>query len=172
MTNAGFTFLPRNAVLLRVGAMSEDLGATAQDCATNMSRLLTFWRNRRYPIVHVQLGKNVSTQNSGVSTAACPGEKVINAAAADVFCGTRLRKLLRCEGLNYLLFIGDDSEHSITLSANTAGKFGFEAYVVADGIYEATSAPHTYNEAESYDLPAKRTEEIFMMAPPEVYACR
>ena len=131
-------YLPDNAVLLLEGWTPDD-GMTSMpgDAAAleNMRSLLDAWRAGRRPLIHLQ-----GARKSGIANLANPGEPVLRCASACPFEGADLKRVLRREGLNCLVWVGAFTASSLATTMGKAYMFGFEAYVVPDAILGAPFA--------------------------------
>lgn len=168
------TYLPRNTVLVFFGPILLDCDECNAVSRVNAARLMSLWRARRLPLLHVERPSGVALTAVSGDIHPEPGENVMRSGSTDVFRTTGLRGQLRREGLNCLLLVGDNTENSIGRSAISAGKFGFEAYVVSDGISgnKISSKPPDETTPPVLSLPMLSTNDVIMNAPPEICSCR
>ena len=106
--------------------------------------LLTLWRERGTPVVHV---RHISrTPNSpfypsqqGVEfqplLQPLEREHVVEKNVPDAFVNTGLERWLHARGQTSLVIVGVSTNNSVEATARTAGNLGFQTYVVSNGTF-------------------------------------
>ncbi|UCZ87071.1 cysteine hydrolase [Pseudomonas sp. L5B5] len=109
-----------------------------------MLQLLAHWRERSWPVVHVQ---HLSRSPDSVFWPGQSGvefqprfrpqgqEKLVQKQVPDAFCGNSLEADLRAGGIGQLVIVGVATHNSVESTARTAGNLGFATWVVADACY-------------------------------------
>ncbi len=119
--------------------------------------LLTAWRNRRRPIVHVRhdSAEAASPYRPGQplhdfkpETAPLPGETVLPKRTNSAFIGTDLEARLRAAGQTTLVVTGVLAHNSVEATVRMAGNLGFATYLVADA---TASCPIVGHDGRDYD---------------------
>ncbi|MCU7649563.1 cysteine hydrolase family protein [Pseudomonas piscis] len=109
-----------------------------------MLQLLAHWRERNWPVVHVQhLSRSPDSVfwpgQSGVefqSRFRPQGqEKLVQKQVPDAFCGNTLEADLRAAGIGQVVIVGVATHNSVESTARTAGNLGFMVWVVADACF-------------------------------------
>jgi nicotinamidase-related amidase len=107
----------------------------------NVARLLTSWRSRQQPVIHVRhrnlvAGKLFSpeapTFQPKPEAAELPGEPVIYKSVNSSFIGTDLEARLRALDAGAVVFCGITTDHCVSTTVRMAGNLGFDTYVVGD----------------------------------------
>jgi nicotinamidase-related amidase len=109
-----------------------------------IATLLTSWRERRAPTVHV---RHVSRTPGSPFWPGQPGveyqpalaprdaEYVVEKNVPDAFIRTDLERWLRAQGIETLVIVGVSTNNSVEATARTAGNLGFKTHVVADATF-------------------------------------
>lgn len=111
------------------------------DAEANAAALLSAWRERGLPVVHV---RHSSTNPASPLHASRPGfafrpevvpvsgEPVFEKSVNSAFIGTGLEERLRGEGIRSVVMAGLTSDHCVSTTARMAANLGFDTYVVSD----------------------------------------
>jgi nicotinamidase-related amidase len=109
-----------------------------------MGRLLSDWRDRHAPVVHVRHisrtpGSPFWPGQPGVEfqpeLAPLPHEHVVEKNVPDAFINTGLERWLHARGESVLVIVGVSTNNAVESTARTAGNLGFKTYVVSDGTF-------------------------------------
>lgn len=110
----------------------------------NILELLSAWRARNLPIVHV---KHMSTDPNSTyrpGTAGndfkdmarpLPSEWVLEKTTNSAFIGTDLDAQLRQQGLTEIVIVGVITNNSVEATARMAGNLGYRTFVVSDATF-------------------------------------
>lgn len=107
----------------------------------NVIQLLAEWREKSWPIFHVQhLSREPQSplhpSKPGVVWMDCviprDGERVIQKDVNSCFIGTNLESILRQQGIERLAFVGIASDHCVSTSVRMASNLGFECFIFSD----------------------------------------
>ncbi len=129
------------------------------DAESRMSALLTYWRGRDWPVIHIQ---HCSTEpdsplrsgQSGVEIKPCvaPGanEPVIQKQVNSAFIDTPLESVLRDQQITTLVVAGLTTDHCVSTTVRMAGNKGFKVLLVGDATatFDRTGPDGTYYSAE------------------------
>lgn len=105
------------------------------------ARLLARWRERGWPVIHIQHLSNEpdSPLKKGSAGAAfqatvqpLPGEMVLTKSVNSAFIGTGLEELLHAQGLTGLVIAGLTTDHCVSTTTRMAGNLGFQTWLVGD----------------------------------------
>lgn len=130
----------------------------------NIEKLLTTFRARRLPIIHIQ---HMSTEPGSTlrpnqignefKDYARPlqGEVIIQKTVNSAFIGTNLENLLRENAYSPLVIAGITTNHCVSTTTRMAGNLGFKVYVASD----ATHA-FDFKSVEGKHLPAALMHEV------------
>lgn len=111
------------------------------DAESKISRLLSEWRAREFPIIHVKhcsLEKNsplrTDTPGNEFKVEAEPkaGEKIFSKEVNSAFIGTDLEKYLRDNNIDSVVIAGLTTDHCVSTSTRMAGNLGFNVTLVSD----------------------------------------
>jgi nicotinamidase-related amidase len=111
------------------------------DFERRVANLLHAWRERGWPVVHVQhLSKNLNSplhpSRAGVdfmdAARPIPGERIFQKHVNSAFIGTSLESILRLENAASLVFIGLTTDHCVSTSVRMASNLGFSSNVLSD----------------------------------------
>jgi nicotinamidase-related amidase len=106
--------------------------------------LLTAWRDRGAPVVHV---RHISRTPGSPFWPGQPGvefqpelqplerEHVVEKNVPDAFVNTGLERWLHARGQSSIVIVGVSTNNSVEATARTAGNLGFRTYVVSDGTF-------------------------------------
>ena len=111
------------------------------DAESNIALLLSRWRKKELPIVHIQhcsvepssplrpdfLGSEFKDEALPLT-----GEKLFTKTVNSAFIGTELEDYLRSHGINSLVVVGLTTDHCVSTSTRMAGNLGFEVTLVSD----------------------------------------
>ena len=124
------------------GLASPSLGQRNNPLAEfNMARLLTAWRARNLPVVHIQ---HCSTEPDSPLRPELPGnafkqevlpltgEPVFRKTVHSAFIGTGLEQYLRDRDISKLVIIGLTTDHCVSASTRMASDLGFDVTLIAD----------------------------------------
>jgi len=108
---------------------------------SNMARLLTAWRERDLPIVHIQ---HCSTEPDSPLRPELPGnrfkqevrpladEPVFRKTVNSAFIGTGLEQFLHDSDISQLVIVGLTTDHCVSASTRTASDLGFDVTLISD----------------------------------------
>lgn len=111
------------------------------DAERRMVELLAAWRQKRWPVIHVQ---HMSTSAGSPLRPELPGnalkpevtphagEPLFRKNVNSAFIGTDLEAHLRGRGIDSLVIVGLTTDHCISTSARMAANLGFQTVVVDD----------------------------------------
>lgn len=108
---------------------------------SNMALLLSQWRKRRLPVVHIRhcsvepgspLRPGLPGNAFKEEVQPLPGEKQFDKSVNSAFIGTGLDEYLRDQGISSLVIVGLTTEHCVSASTRMASDLGFDATLVAD----------------------------------------
>ncbi|OCL26518.1 isochorismatase [Orenia metallireducens] len=139
--------LGKNPVLLIIDVQKafEDLKWGTRnnlDAEEKISSLLDMWRERDYPVIHVQHLSQSETSPLRPGQPGCEfkdevkplaGEKVIQKRVNSAFIGTELESYLRENQFDKLVICGLTTNHCVSTTTRMAGNLGFNTFLVADG---------------------------------------
>jgi nicotinamidase-related amidase len=109
-----------------------------------IAQLLTNWRERNAPIVHI---RHISRTQGSPFLPGQPGvefqpalaplkrEHVVEKNVPDAFINTGLERRLHARGESTLIIVGVSTNNSIESTARTAGNLGFCTHVVSDATF-------------------------------------
>lgn len=109
-----------------------------------MAALLTAWRERGLPVVHVRHlsrtpGSPFWPGQAGAEfqprLAPLPAEHVVDKHVTDAFAHSGLERWLHQRGIQQLVFVGVSTNMSVEATVRSAGCLGFDCRVVADACY-------------------------------------
>ncbi len=111
------------------------------DAEKQMAQLLSFWREKALPVIHVQ---HCSVEKNSPLRADAPGndfkdfaqpepgEIVFTKAVNSAFIGTELENHLNEQGINALVVVGLTTDHCVSTTTRMAGNLGFDVTLVSD----------------------------------------
>jgi nicotinamidase-related amidase len=111
------------------------------EAEANIVRLLTTWRSRHWPIIHVRHDSRLPTSPLHPShpgnaikpqVRPLPGETLITKQVNSAFIGTPLESLLKQEAITTLVIAGLTTNHCVETTTRMAGNLGFLTYLVGD----------------------------------------
>ncbi len=109
-----------------------------------MVRLLTEWRQRSMPLLHI---KHMSVDPTShyrpgqpgndfrEETKPLPGEEVLEKSSNSAFVGTGLEDTLKARGISDIVIVGVITNNSVEATARMSGNLGFHTTVVLDATY-------------------------------------
>ena len=108
---------------------------------SNIAKLITAWRDRNLPIVHIQ---HCSTEPDSPLRPELPGnafkqevqpladEQVFRKAVNSAFIGTGLEQFLHDSDISQLVIVGLTTDHCVSASTRTASDLGFDVTLISD----------------------------------------
>ena len=126
----------------------------------NIARLLTAWRERNLPVIHIQHSSTnpdspLHPERPGFAfkpeTAPLRDEMVFVKHVNSAFIGTELESYLRENNLDSLVITGLTTDHCVSTTTRMAGNLGFTAQLVSDGTA-------TFNRADVSGKPLSADE--------------
>ena len=125
----------------------------------NIQMLLKLWREKEYPIIHIQhLSDNSqsvfhpSKPSSAFKDIAVPlkSETIFKKKVNSAFIGTELEKHLKDNNINKVVIVGLTTPHCVSTTTRMSGNLGFETYLVSDATaaFAIKGADNTYYSAE------------------------
>jgi nicotinamidase-related amidase len=111
------------------------------DAEGRMLELLAAWRQRGWPVVHVQHDSvepdsPLRPERAGNAVKPgfepAPGEPLLRKTVNSAFIGTGLEAHLRQAGIGSLVVVGLTTDHCVSTSVRMAGNLGFDVVVVDD----------------------------------------
>jgi len=111
------------------------------DAEEKMALLLSEWRDRNFPIIHIQ---HCSIEENSPLRPELPGnefkdeakpllgEKVFTKAVNSAFIGTELEKYLLENNIESLVIAGLTTDHCVSTTTRMAGNLGFQVTLVSD----------------------------------------
>jgi nicotinamidase-related amidase len=125
----------------------------------NIQILLKTWREKKYPIIHIQhLSDNdqsifhPSKPSSNFKDVAVPAENemIFKKKVNSAFIGTGLEKHLKEKQIEKVVIVGLTTPHCVSTTTRMSGNLGFETYLVSDATaaFAIKGADNTYYSAE------------------------
>ena len=111
------------------------------DAESNIALLLSRWRKKELPIVHIQhcsveqnspLRPDLPGNEFKDEALPLTGEKLFTKTVNSAFIGTGLEDYLRSAGINSLVVVGLTTDHCVSTSTRMAGNLGFDVTLVSD----------------------------------------
>ncbi len=111
------------------------------DAESNIAMLLSKWRKKESPIVHIQhcsvepnspLRPDLPGNEFKDEALPLTGEKIFTKTVNSAFIGTELGDYLRSHGINSLVIVGLTTDHCVSTSTRMAGNLGFKVTLVSD----------------------------------------
>lgn len=111
------------------------------EAESTIAKLLESWRERHWPITHVQHLSTSSTSplrpgQPGVEFMSFvkprPGETIIQKSVNSAFIATELEGQLRRESAHTLVFAGFVTDHCVSTTVRMAANLGFAPVVISD----------------------------------------
>ena len=111
------------------------------DTESNIALLLSEWRKKRLPIVHIHhcsvepnspLRPDLPGNDFKVEAQPLPGEKQLSKTVNSAFIGTELEEYLRSHDITSLVVVGLTTDHCVSTSIRMAGNLGFNVTLVSD----------------------------------------
>lgn len=134
-----------------------------------IAMLLSAWRERELPVLHVQHDSNAPDGMFRPGTVGhlakpealpLPQEPIYHKRVHSAFIGTRLEEDLRGKGISGLVIAGLTTNHCVSTTARMSGNLGFTTYVVEDataafektGIHDDVRTPEEVHASALSDL--------------------
>jgi nicotinamidase-related amidase len=111
------------------------------DAESNIVELLSIWRKRNLPIIHIQYLSNnedsvfhPSNSLSEFQDEVVPmdGEVVFQKSVNSAFIGTKLEGYLKSNGLTDVVIVGLTTPHCVSTTTRMSGNLGFKTYLITD----------------------------------------
>jgi nicotinamidase-related amidase len=111
------------------------------DAEGNISRLISFWRNEKRPVIHIQhcsvepaspLRPNQPGVEFKPEAMPIEGEQVFKKSVNSAFIGTKLESYLRDNSIEKIVIVGLTTDHCISTTTRMAGNLGFKVLLVSD----------------------------------------
>ncbi|MED1114643.1 cysteine hydrolase family protein [Bacillus paramycoides] len=129
------------------------------DAEENIQILLNMWREKEYPIIHIQhLSDNdqsifhSSKKSSDFKDIVVPikDEKIFKKKVNSAFIGTGLEEHLKENKIKKVVIVGLTTPHCVSTTTRMSGNLGFETYLVSDATaaFAIKGADDTYYSAE------------------------
>ncbi|MBE5107194.1 cysteine hydrolase [Bacillus thuringiensis] len=129
------------------------------DAEENIQILLNVWREKEYPIIHIQhLSDNnqsifhSSKKSSDFKDIVVPikDEKIFKKKVNSAFIGTGLEEHLKENKIKKVVIVGLTTPHCVSTTTRMSGNLGFETYLVSDATaaFAIKGADDTYYSAE------------------------
>ena len=130
------------------------------DAERNIARVLSEWRARGGPIIHVRHASESeasplhdSKPGFAFKAEAMPiaGEDIITKSKNSAFIGTDLERLLLERGCSALVVAGLTTDHCVSTTVRMAGNLGYSVTLIEDGTatFERTDHRGTHHTAEA-----------------------
>ncbi|MCY7439132.1 MULTISPECIES: cysteine hydrolase family protein [Bacillus] len=130
------------------------------DAEKNISRLLTFWREKGWTVIHIQ---HTSDQPHSLFHPANEGhsfkeiakpldeETVIQKKVNSSFIGTNLEEQLRSNEIDTVVIAGLTTPHCVSTTTRMSGNLGFDTYLMSDATaaFGLTDQTGTYYDPET-----------------------
>lgn len=112
-----------------------------KDAEEICARLITHWRDRKFPIIHI---KHTSTNPKSAlhpSQDGCEfnkyampiaGELIIEKNVNSAFIGTDLKAVLDAKNVSSIVIIGLTTDHCVSTTTRMAGNYGYEVFLISD----------------------------------------
>lgn len=129
----------------------------------NITKLLTAWRNKGAPIVHVRhLSRTLGSpfwpgqQGAEFQEKLKPfdNEHVIKKNVPDAFINTALERWLLVRDIHKLIIVGVSTNNSVEATARTAGNLGFQTNVVSDACFSFDRIDYSGNFRKAAEIHA------------------
>ncbi|MGG9963505.1 cysteine hydrolase family protein [Ferruginibacter sp. SUN106] len=144
------------------------------DAEVKASELLSYWRERQWPVFHIQ---HCSTNplsplhqtNAGNAfndlVTPAQDEEIIKKKVNSAFIGTYLKMRLEQANITTLVIVGLTTDHCISTTVRMAGNLGFQTFLVAD-------ATATFNKKgiDGRNYPAELIHETALASLNEEFA--
>ncbi|MED0963427.1 cysteine hydrolase family protein [Bacillus paramycoides] len=129
------------------------------DAEENIQILLNMWREKEYPIIHIQhLSDNdqsifhSSKKSSDFKDIVVPikDEKIFKKKVNSAFIGTGLEEHLKENKIKKVVIVGLTTPHCVSTTTRMSDNLGFETYLVSDATaaFAIKGADDTYYSAE------------------------
>jgi len=143
------------------------------DAEKNIICLLTHWRSKRWPVVHVQhasvnpqspLHRDLPGFSIKEECAPQSDEKHFVKQVNSAFIDTGLEKHLRDRGIEALVICGLTAEHCVSTSVRHAGNLGFRVTLASDATASFECTDHNgqhFTAVQIYDISLATLNEEF-----------
>ena len=131
------------------------------DAESNISLLLSAWRKKRLPIIHIQhcsvepdspLRPNQPGNEFKEGFLPIAGEEHFTKTVHSAFIGTELEQHLRNQGITNLVMVGLTTDHCVSTSARMACNLGFSVTLVSDATATFDRTGHDGVEYSADDI--------------------
>ncbi len=130
------------------------------DAEEKMARLLSEWRDRGRPVIHVQHcsvvpGSPLRPDEPGCQfkdeVAPVTGEAHFRKSVNSAFIDTGLEDYLRQKGIGALVIVGLTTDHCVSTTTRMAGNLGFDVTLVSDATatFDRTGHDGVHHSADS-----------------------
>jgi nicotinamidase-related amidase len=111
------------------------------DAESNIAKLLSEWRKRKLPIIHVRhcsvepsspLRPGQPGNDFKEEAQPLPGERQFNKSVNSAFIGTELETYLQDQGISSLVIVGLTTDHCVSTSTRMAANLGFKVTLISD----------------------------------------
>ena len=96
----------------------------------NSQKLLNFFREKGWPVLHVQHVSQGQDFKDGFQP--CPGEPVFQKIVNSAFIGTNLESYLRDKRIDKLVIAGLTLPHCVSTTTRMAANLGFKTLLISD----------------------------------------
>lgn len=136
------------------------------DAEDRISQLLSAWRRRNAPIIHVRheslspdglFRRGTEAFEFKVGVEPLPGEPVLDKQVNSAFIGTDLENRLREAGVETVVIAGLTTDHCCSTTARMAGNLGFETWFVGDA---TATFPRTAPDGAEIDAETMHRTEL------------
>ena len=131
------------------------------DAESNIALLLSQWRKKELPIVHIQhcsvepnspLRSDLPGNEFKDEALPLTGEKLFTKTVNSAFIGTELEDYLRSHGINSLVVVGLTADHCVSTSTRMAGNLGFKVTLVSNATATFDRRDHDGTEYSADDI--------------------
>ncbi|MGM0964385.1 MAG: cysteine hydrolase family protein [Bacillota bacterium] len=129
------------------------------DAEKNISRLLTFWREKGWTVIHIQhTADNPDSLFYPANEGHCfkgiakplDDEMVIQKKVNSSFIGTNLEEQLRSNEIDTVVIAGLTTPHCVSTTTRMSGNLGFDTFLISDAsaAFGLTDQNGTYYDPE------------------------
>nr|WP_221450633.1 cysteine hydrolase family protein [Bacillus pumilus] len=129
------------------------------DAEKNISRLLTFWREKGWKVIHIQhTADNPDSLFHPANEGHCfkgiakplDDEMVIQKKVNSSFIGTNLEEQLRSNEIDTVVIAGLTTPHCVSTTTRMSGNLGFDTFLISDAsaAFGLTDQNGTYYDPE------------------------
>lgn len=132
------------------------------DAESNISRLISLWRNENRPVIHIQhcsveSNSPLRPDQPGVAfkqeAKPIKGEPIFKKSVNSAFIGTDLESYLRENDIEKIVIVGLTTDHCVSTTTRMAGNLGFKVLLASDA---TATFDRTGPDGEEY-----KAEDIF-----------